>query len=104
MYIKDLPCASKNTKVTMYADDTSISFSSMSIAEINEAVNSDLKRLQTCLIGNKVSLNVAKTQSMIFGSSIKLKKHHMDNGDSEINLHIKDDNLIRVGSNKHLGT
>ena len=40
---------------------------------------------------------------MILGSSINLKKHHMDNGDSEINLHINEDNLDRIGSNKYLG-
>ena len=38
---------------------------------------------------------------MILGSSINLKKHH--NGDSEINLHINEDNLARNGSNKYLG-
>ena len=96
IYINDLPCTLQSTEVTMYADDTSILFSSKSIAEINEAVNSDLKRLQTWLVSNKLSLNVPKTQSMIFGSSINLKKHHMDNGDSEINLHINEDNLQQV--------
>ena len=73
IYINDLLCALQSTKVTMYADDTSISFSSKSIAEINEAVNSDLKRLQNWLVGNKLSLNDAKTQSMILGSSINLR-------------------------------
>ena len=90
-------------KVTMYADDPSISFSSKSIAEINEAVNSHQKRLQTWLVGNKLSLNVVKTQSMILGSSSNLKKHHMDNGDPEINLHIKEGNLDMIGSNNYLG-
>ena len=103
IYINDLPCALQSTKVTMYADDTSISYSSKSIAEINEAVNSDLKRLQLWLEGNKLSLNVAKTQSMILGSSSNLKKHHLDNGDPEINLHINEDNLDMIGSNKYLG-
>jgi len=32
IYINDFPCALQSTKVTMYADDTSISFSSKSIA------------------------------------------------------------------------
>ena len=91
IYINDLPCALQSTKATMYADDTSISFSSKSIAQINETVNSDLKRL----VGNELSLNVAKTQSIILGSSINLKKHHIDNGDSEVNLHINEDNLAR---------
>ena len=58
----------------MYADDTRILYSSKSIAEVNEAVNSDLKRLQVWLEGNKLSLNVAKTQCMILGSSSNLKK------------------------------
>ena len=96
IYINDLPCALQNTKVTIYANDTSISYSSKSVAEINEAINSDLKRLQIWLGGNKLSLNVAKTQSMILGSSSNLKKHHMDNGDTKINLHINEDNLKSV--------
>ena len=79
IYINDLPFTLQSTNVTMYADDTSISFSSKSTPEVNEAVNSDLKRLQTCLVGNKLSLTVAKTQSMILGSSSNLKKHHIRN-------------------------
>ena len=87
----------------MYGDDTSISYSSKSVAEINEAINSDLERLQIWLGGNKLSLNVAKTQSMILGSSSNLKKHHMDNGDPKINLHINEENLDMIGSNEYLG-
>ena len=78
IYINDLPGALQSTKVTMYADDTSISYSSKSVAEINETINSDRKRLQIWLEGNNLSLNVAKTQRMILGSSSNLKKHHMD--------------------------
>ena len=80
----------------MYADITSISYSSKSIAEVNEAVNSDQKRLRIWMEGNKFSLNVAKTQRMILGSSRNLKKHHMDNGDPVNNLHINGDNLDTV--------
>ena len=86
----------------MYADDTSISFSSKSTAEINEVVDSDLKKLQTRLVGNKLSFNVAKMQNMTLGSSSNLKKHRMDNGDPEINLHINENNLDMIGSNKYL--
>ena len=87
----------------MYAKDTSISFSSKSLTEINEAVNSDLKRIQTCLEGNKLSLNVAKRQIMILGSWSNLKKHHMVNGDSEIHFHINEDDLNMIGSNRYQG-
>ena len=101
--INDLPCAAQSTKKAMHADDRSISYSSKSIVEINEAVNSDLSRLQIRLAGHKLSINVAKTQSMILGSSSTLKKHHMDNGDPKINLHINEDNLDMIGPNKYLG-
>ena len=70
---------------------------------MNEAVNLDLKRLQIRLGGNKLSLNVAKTQSMILGSSSNLKKQDIDNGDPKINLHINEDNLDIIESNKYLG-
>jgi len=40
---------------------------------------------------------------MILGSSINLKNQHMDNGESEINLHVNEDNLFRIGSNQYLG-
>ena len=57
----------------MYADDTSISFSTNSIPVINEHVNEDLASLRTWLAANKLSLNVAKTHSLIIGSGQKLK-------------------------------
>ena len=40
---------------------------------------------------------------MILGSSSNMKKHHMVNGDSEINFHIEEDNLNMIGSNRYLG-
>ena len=65
IYINDLPFALQRTKVTMYADDTSISYSS---TDLCNAINSDLQNLSSWPQGNKLSLNVAKTQSMILGT------------------------------------
>ena len=69
IYINDLPFSLKNSEVTMYADDTSISYSSKDIDELNETLNSDLESLKQWLEGNKLSLNVIKTQAMVIGSS-----------------------------------
>ena len=55
----------------MYADDTSISFSANSIPVINERVNR--YSLRTWLAANKLSLNVAKTHSLMIGSGQNLK-------------------------------
>ena len=40
---------------------------------------------------------------MILCSSSNLKKRQLDNGDTEVNLHINEDNLDIFGSNKYLG-
>ena len=44
----------------MYADDTSISYSSKDIDELNETMNSDSDSLKQWLEGNKLFLNVIK--------------------------------------------
>ena len=74
IYINDLPFSLKNSEVTMYADDTSISYSSKYIDELNETLNSDLESLKQWLEGNKLSLNVIKTQAMVVGSRPNIKK------------------------------
>ena len=58
----------------MYADDTSISYSSSSLADINQTLNSELNELKQWLQGNKLSLNVLKTQPLIVGLQPKNKK------------------------------
>ena len=60
IYINDLPFSLKNSDVTMYADDTSISYFSKDIDELNETLNSDLDSLKQWPEGNKLSLNVIK--------------------------------------------
>ena len=64
-------------KVTIYADDTTISHSSKYLAIFQEDLNRDLLKVKNWLQGNKLSLNVTKTQSLIIGSRpniLKLKK------------------------------
>ena len=74
MYINDLPFSLKNSEETMYADDTSISYSSKIIDELNETLNSDLDSLKQWLEGNKLSPNIIKTHAMVIGSRPNLKK------------------------------
>ena len=54
--------------MTMYADDTSLCHQSRDLTQLNEAINSDLSKLETWLQGNKLSLNVAKTHSMLIST------------------------------------
>ena len=58
----------------MYADDTCLYYSFDSVDAINQAINADLIALKGWLEGDKLSLNVAKTEAMIIGSNKKLHK------------------------------
>ena len=76
IYINDLPQAVQHSSVTMYPDDTSLCHQSRDLAQLNEAINSDLKKLETLLQGKKLSLTGAKTHSMLIstkqtGSSLR---------------------------------
>ena len=102
IYINDLPFALKNCKVTMYADDTSISYSSKSIEDLTETLNNELKCLKEWLQGNKLSLNVTKTQAMVIGSRPNLKKIGENNVGSPAFV-IDDSPVELVDSIRYLG-
>ena len=74
IYINELPFSPQNSQVAMYADDTTISYSSNNIDDLNDNLNRDLNCLKQWLPGNKLSLNVIKTQAMVVGSRSNLKK------------------------------
>ena len=85
LYINDLPLLLNYPEVNMNPDDTRISFSSDSIQNINECVNSSLIYLKTWLESNKLSLNVSKTQNLLIGGRKKLKD--IENSETQ-KLHI----------------
>ena len=60
--------------MTMYADDTSISFTEKSVNDLNMTLNKELDSVRKWLQGNKLSLNVLKTQAMVVGSRPNLEK------------------------------
>ena len=64
VYINDPPCIVKCSKVSMYADHTTVYHSSRDIAQLNAVLNEELRRLEGLLKGIKLSLTVAKTHSM----------------------------------------
>ena len=57
----------------MYADDTNVAFSAPSIRDLELQINTELKHIDLCLKANNLSLNVAKTESMIISSGQKLQ-------------------------------
>ena len=96
LYINDLNQAIKFCKVHHFADDTNLLCLGNSIKKLNKLVNADLKRLVNWLNANKISLNVKKTEMVIFKS--KQKKFE---GDLKIKLSGK--RLYPTESVKYLG-
>ena len=102
VYVNDLPYCLKTSDVAMYADDTTIYYSSPSMTDINTAINADLEALRGWLEGNKLSLNVVKTQGMIIGSRCKLLSLDLPSS-SKPDLNIGSEEITMVNNTKYLG-
>ena len=61
MYINDLPNCLRDAAPRMFADDTNITLSAKTVADLKLAVTSELNNLTCWLRANRLSLNVAKT-------------------------------------------
>ena len=70
-YINGLNQAIKFCKVHHFSDDINLLCLSNSIKKLNKLVNADLKHLLNCLTANKISVNVKKTEMIIFKSKQK---------------------------------
>ena len=85
----------------MYADDTSLCCQSSNMTQLNEAINNDLQQLDTWLQGNKLSLNVDKTNSMLLCT--KQKHNILKSLDEGLDLKIHENELQIVKKTKYLG-
>ena len=66
IYLNDLHKAIKHSKVYHFADDTNLLNISDSPSKLQKQLNIDLKLLYKWLLANKISLNCAKTEFIIF--------------------------------------
>ena len=96
LYINDINQAIKFCKVHHFADDTNLLYLGKSIKKLNKLVNIDLKNLLYWLNANKISLNVKKTELVIFKSKQK-------QFDGEIKLKLSRKRLFPTDSVKYLG-
>ena len=60
-----------------FADDTNLLHTSKSLENLNKLVNRDMKHLNNWLSANKISLNVAKNELVIFKSQRKVLSDEM---------------------------
>jgi hypothetical protein len=71
LYINDIVHVSDVLIPIIYADDTNVFINGSSMQQIAQLMNSELKKIHTWLNTNKLSLNISKTQYIIFKTKIK---------------------------------
>ena len=81
----------------MYADDTSITYASKDLSEIDDYLNKDLKSVNTWLSCN--TLNLTKTEFLII-TSRQRRVYLSDNPSLTININFP---IEQVSSTKSLG-
>lgn len=93
LYINDLTNASTFLKYVLFADDTNLFASGTDINALCVKINTELDRLKNWFSVNKLSLNLSKTNYMIFSNS----KH------TNISLSMNATEIERVTVTKFLG-
>ena len=66
LYINDLPNISKILNFYLFADDTNIYYENENLAQMEKIINLELKKLSMWLKINRLSLNIGKTNVVIF--------------------------------------
>ncbi len=93
LYINDINHVSTKSSLVLFADDTNIFYSSNSLHDLHDVISNDLPHYFTWFSRNKLSLNVGKTNYIIFS------KHKCE----EFNIIINGDALKRAECVKFLG-
>ena len=73
VYIHDLPHIWHNTFPVLFADDTNLFISGKNINHLEQTINTELDNIILWLKTNKLSLNIKKTQLMLFSGFKKTK-------------------------------
>ena len=81
LYINDLVNVSNKFKYVLFADDTNILFSDKEIENVQSTVNKELDKIHGWLCTNKLSINLTKTNFMVFSKSNKfvIPRIYIDN-------------------------
>jgi len=63
-----------NNKLLLYAEDSAILVTGKDRLQIEQELSKELQSVSEWLVDNKLSLHLGKTESILFGSKIRLKK------------------------------
>ena len=69
LYINDIIESSRLLNFFLFADDTTIVHSGKDVQSLSNNINEELKRVSTWLVANKLSLNIQKTNYIVFSGN-----------------------------------
>jgi hypothetical protein len=96
LYVNDMANVSNKLFTILFADDTNVFLSGNDLATIVNQLNTELQKLTTWLHSNKLSINIGKTQYMVFRTRNKRI-------DFDVNVTISGQTIKRVQSTRFLG-
>ena len=96
IYVNDMSGA-VNHKLLLYADDSAILVADKSVSTIEILLQKELEVVSEWLVDNKLSLHLGKTESILFGSKIRLKSQ------SNLQISCKGTNIESKEVVKYLG-
>ena len=96
LYINDTAASTLFFNFFLFADDTSLFSSSKSLKSLEQQINKELYNISVWLTANKLTLNVSKSNFIIFHNKANKTKHSLD-------LNINGENLKQKVSTKYLG-
>ena len=70
-YINDLSNVSDIIETILFADDTSLFYSHSNIQQLNDTLNNELSKFDCWMKANKLSVNIKKTNYVVFKSKQK---------------------------------
>ena len=95
-YINDLSNSTNKLSAILFADDTNLFCSGKDIHELELTVNTELTRIQEWLTLNQLTLNIKKSNFIIFKSNKKRLNR-------QLHLQLSGNELKRVEESKFLG-
>ena len=93
LYINDMTKTSKILEFHLFADDTNLFLSDKSIIALESKLNNELNLISTWLRANKLSLNIDKTNYVVFHSP--QRKLHYNMNISISNKQIENENQVK---------
>ena len=97
LYINDLPLSSPSSHFIIFADDTNILFSHEDPVQLEKLINTELKEISNWFKLNKLSLNIDKTNFMIF------KNKYNNKPTPDFKIEIDNKHIEQVDTTKFLG-